>query len=69
MSPKKEQDEMKKELLKLVEIKECKKTKITIKFKISIKAVKRSFDIPKHGEVLWTTSLRTEGREEKDKDM
>ena len=58
-----------KELSKLVEVKECKKTKVVIKFKICVKAIKRSFGIPKHGGVLWTTSLRTEGREGKDKDM
>ena len=58
---------MKAEVSKLVEIKECKKTRIGIKFKI--KAIKRILDMPKQGSVSWMTSLRTECREEKDKGM
>lgn len=58
---------MKAEVSKLVEIKECKKTRIAIKFKI--KAIKRILDMPEQGSVSWMTGLRTEFREEKDKVM
>ena len=61
------QSEMKPEMSKLIDIKECKKTRIAVKLKQSPKDL--ILEKKKKGRVLWTTGLRTllECRDEKDK--